>query len=56
MAGSAIPGPLSEEVTIVVFSEMGREPRLNSWGDGITDLHVALMIGSESRGADDWQP
>lgn len=24
--------PLSEEVTIVVFSEMGREPALNSWG------------------------
>jgi len=43
--------PLSEEVTIVVFSEMGREPRLNSWGgrDHWT-FTSAMLLGSGIRG------
>jgi len=43
--------PLSEEVTIIVFSEMGREPRLNSWGgrDHWTFTSL-LMIGSGIQG------
>ena len=42
---------LSDEVTIVVFSEMGREPRLNSWGgrDHWTFTSL-LMIGSGIQG------
>ncbi len=40
-------GALADEVTIVVFSEMGREPRLNSWGgkDHWT-FTSAMLIGS----------
>jgi len=43
--------PLSEEVTVVVFSEMGREPALNSWGgrDHWT-FTSALMMGSGIQG------
>ena len=43
--------PLSDEVTIVVFSEMGREPRLNSWGgrDHWT-FTSAMLVGSGIRG------
>jgi hypothetical protein len=43
--------PLSEEVTIVVFSEMGREPRLNSWGgrDHWT-FTSAMLVGSGIQG------
>jgi len=43
--------PLSEEVTIIVFSEMGREPRLNSWGgrDHWTFTSL-LMVGSGIQG------
>ena len=43
--------PLAEEVTIVVFSEMGREPRLNSWGgrDHWT-FTSAMLVGSGIRG------
>ncbi len=44
-------GPLADEVTIVVFSEMGREPRLNTWGgrDHWT-FTSALLIGAGVRG------
>ena len=43
--------PLADEVTIMVFSEMGREPRLNSWGgrDHWTFTSL-LLIGSGIRG------
>jgi hypothetical protein len=43
--------PLSDEVTIVIFSEMGREPRLNSWGgrDHWT-FTSALLVGSGIQG------
>jgi len=43
--------PLSDEVTIIVFSEMGREPRLNSWGgrDHWTFTSL-LMVGSGIQG------
>jgi len=43
--------PLADEVTIVVFSEMGREPRLNGWGgrDHWT-FTSTMLIGSGIRG------
>jgi hypothetical protein len=43
--------PLADEVTIVVFSEMGREPRLNAWGgrDHWT-FTSTVLIGSGIRG------
>lgn len=43
--------PLEDEVTVVVFSEMGRSPRLNSWGgkDHWT-FTSALLIGAGVRG------
>jgi hypothetical protein len=43
--------PLADEVTIVVFSEMGREPMLNAWGgrDHWT-FTSTLLIGSGIRG------
>ena len=43
--------PLADEVTIVVFSEMGREPRLNSWGgrDHWT-FTSTMLVGSGIRG------
>lgn len=43
--------PLEDEVTVVVFSEMGRSPRVNSWGgkDHWT-FTSALLIGSGIRG------
>ena len=48
---AASGNPLADEVTIVVFSEMGREPSLNTWGgrDHWT-FTSALMIGSGIRG------
>ena len=48
---SASGSPLADEVTIVVFSEMGREPVLNSWGgrDHWT-FTSALLIGSGIQG------
>ena len=48
---SASGNPLADEVTIVVFSEMGREPTLNSWGgrDHWT-FTSALLIGAGIRG------
>ena len=43
--------PLAEEVTIVVFSEMGREPRLNAWeGRDHWTFTSAMLIGSGIRG------
>jgi len=52
---AATPGtsgaPLLEEVTVVVLSEMGRGPRLNSWGgkDHFT-FTSAMLVGSGVRG------
>ena len=48
---SASGGPLADEVTIIVFSEMGREPRLNSWGgrDHWT-FTSTLLVGSGIQG------
>jgi hypothetical protein len=43
--------PLSEEVTIVVFSEMGREPRLNTWGGKDHWTYTsAMLIGAGVAG------
>ena len=44
-------GALADEVTIVVFSEMGREPRYNSWGgkDHWT-FTSAMLVGGGIRG------
>jgi len=43
--------PLAEEVTILVFSEMGREPRLNNWdGRDHWTFTSAMAIGSGIRG------
>jgi hypothetical protein len=44
-------GPLEDEVTFVVFSEMGREPRLNAWGGRDHWTYTsAMLIGSGIRG------
>ena len=43
--------PLAEEVTIIVFSEMGREPRLNGWeGRDHWTFTSAMLMGSGIRG------
>lgn len=44
-------GALADEVTVCVFSEMGRSPRLNSWGgkDHWT-FTSALLLGAGVRG------
>ena len=43
--------PLADEVTIVVFSEMGREPRLNAWeGRDHWTFTSAMLIGSGING------
>jgi uncharacterized protein (DUF1501 family) len=42
--------PLRDEVTIVVFSEMGRHPQLTSGGRGHWTFTSALLIGSGVQG------
>jgi hypothetical protein len=53
LAGRVAPSgaPLSDEVTVCVFSEMGRAPRLNSWGgkDHWT-FTSSLLMGAGIRG------
>lgn len=48
---SSSGGPLSEEVVFVVFSEMARDPRLNSWGgrDHWT-FTSAMLVGAGIQG------
>lgn len=44
-------GPLADELTIVVFSEMGRSPRLNGWlGKDHWTFTSTMLIGSGIRG------
>ena len=44
-------GALADEVTIVVFSEMGRAPQLNSWeGKDHWTYTSAMLLGSGIRG------
>ncbi len=43
--------PLADEVTIIVFSEMGREPRLNGWdGRDHWTFTSAMLMGSGIQG------